>query len=71
MQMAAPAVEAELEEQYSRGPSVIERDVTVSSAPASPLVAFTWHPTHEGRLLAVGATGKYRDCNTIWLHINI
>ncbi|KAJ8731079.1 hypothetical protein PYW07_004243 [Mythimna separata] len=59
--MAAPAVEAELEEQYSRGPSVIERDVCVSSAPASPLVAFTWHPSHEGRLLAVCATGALVD----------
>ena len=57
--MAAPAVEAELEEQYSRGPSVIERDVSVSSASASPLVAYSWHPSHEGRLLAVCATGEH------------
>ncbi|PZC85881.1 hypothetical protein B5X24_HaOG215243 [Helicoverpa armigera] len=59
-QIAAPAVEAELEEQYSRGPSVIEREVAVSAAPA-PLLGYGWHPAHEGRLLAVCASGALVD----------
>lgn len=54
-------MEAELEEQSTPGPSVIERDVTVGSAPAAPLVAFSWHPAHEARLLAVCATGALVD----------
>ncbi|XP_035440073.2 GATOR complex protein MIOS [Spodoptera frugiperda] len=59
--LAGQAVEAELEEQSTPGPSVIERDVTVGSAPAAPLVAFSWHPAHEARLLAVCATGALVD----------
>lgn len=51
-------VEAELEEQYSRGPGVLERDVAVSGPAPAPLVAFSWHPAHEGRLLAVCASGE-------------
>ncbi|XP_052753330.1 GATOR complex protein MIOS-B isoform X3 [Galleria mellonella] len=69
----ATAVEAELEE-YSRGPSVIERDVTplpgaapaaaaaAGAAPAAQqLATFSWHPTHEARLLAVSLTGAAAD----------
>ncbi|XP_022838047.1 GATOR complex protein MIOS [Spodoptera litura] len=59
--LVGQAVEAELEEQSTPGPSVIERDVTVGSAPAAPLVAFSWHPAHEARLLAVCASGALVD----------
>lgn len=59
-QTAAPAVEAELEEQCPRGPSVLERDVALGAAPA-PLLGYGWHPAHEGRLLAVCASGALVD----------
>ncbi|XP_075977866.1 GATOR complex protein mio [Anticarsia gemmatalis] len=55
---AGPVVEAEPEEQYSRGPSVLERDV----APAPvPLLTFSCHPRHEARLLCVCANGTLVD----------
>lgn len=50
---ATPALE-ELEEQATRGPSVLERDV---SPAAQPLAAFCWHPAHEARLLALCVSG--------------
>ncbi|XP_026738922.1 GATOR complex protein MIOS isoform X1 [Trichoplusia ni] len=61
VQTATPVVEAELEEQYSRGPGVLERDVAVGGPAPAPLVAFSWHPAHEGRLLAVCASGALVD----------
>ncbi|XP_028039726.1 GATOR complex protein MIOS [Bombyx mandarina] len=56
--LTATAVEAEVEE-YSRRPSVLERDVTPGGS--QPLVAFCCHPAHEARLLALSATGGLVD----------
>ncbi|KAJ0176372.1 hypothetical protein K1T71_007551 [Dendrolimus kikuchii] len=61
--LTATAVEAEFEE-YSRGPSVIERDLTPGqgSTPSThPVVAFGWHPAHEARLVAVCSSGAIVD----------
>ncbi|XP_037294415.1 GATOR complex protein MIOS isoform X1 [Manduca sexta] len=69
--LAATAVEAELEE-YSRGPSVLEREVSPGAgagggggggagAGGAPIAAFSWHPAHEARLLAVYASGMIAD----------
>lgn len=56
--MAGTAVEAELEE-YSQGPSVLEREVSPGcSAGAHTLTSVCWHPTLEATLLAVHSTGN-------------
>ncbi|XP_053610182.1 GATOR2 complex protein MIOS isoform X2 [Plodia interpunctella] len=64
----AAAVEAELEE-FSRGPSVLERDVTPAQGsgaasappPAAALAAACCHPQHAARLLAHTDTGNMID----------
>lgn len=39
-------------------PSVLERSVQPGSA--SLLTSFSWHPTHENRLLTIALTGNHK-----------
>ncbi|XP_063383686.1 GATOR2 complex protein MIOS [Cydia fagiglandana] len=63
LQAPAMAVEAELEE-YSRGVSVIERDVTPG---CGRLASFSWHPAHAVRTLCVapGTITDYTVCERV------
>ncbi|KAI5637277.1 GATOR complex protein MIOS [Phthorimaea operculella] len=56
----ASAVEAELEEQWARGGSAVERDVSAGSA-AATIAAAAWHPQHPQRFLALTHTGALID----------